>query len=233
MPTDLAAPATTESFLEILDDLRRLSRDHLLFYRLEVGRLLLDRFFKGSAANYRDFSNAKAHAFVTFATTCADELQVFGLGERTLRHCILARVVFDTLPPPVRDSLGFSHVVELTRVSDPTMRARLALAIVDQNWTVQALQQAIEAAKSGDWYDTDPATPGTQPPPAPAPTGKLPQPGRMVAQAEKWLTQTDQWSAQWARMDASKLRPLQRKRAVQAVEALQQKLAGVLATLKG
>lgn len=233
MTHDLAATTTSESFHEILADLRRLSRDHLLFYRLEVGRLLLDRFFHGRAADYRDPSSAKESSFATFTTTCADELRVFGLGERTLRDCILARVVFDTLPSPIRDALGFSHVIELTRVSDASLRARLANEVIAKDWTIRDLHLAIAAAKSGDWYDTDPETPGTQPP-APRPqSGKRPQPGRLVARTEKWLNQTDEWSAQWTQVDATKLKLAQRKRAVAAVEALQAKLVGVLAVLKG
>jgi hypothetical protein len=232
MPTDLAPTTTTETFSEILDELRRLSRDHMLFYRLEVGRLLLDRFFDGSAAEYRDHSPHKDSRFTTFATTCADNLRVFGLGERTLRDCILARIVFDTLPAPVRDALGFSHVVELTRVSDPTLRARLAHAIVDQGWTVQALQQAIEAAKNGDWYDTDPATPGTQPPPPPAPTVKLLPPGRLLARAQKWVAETDAWSAQWTAVAPDKLTRAQRTQAVEAVQAAKARLEVLLRMLK-
>ncbi|MFZ4580262.1 MAG: hypothetical protein ACOYOB_17910 [Myxococcota bacterium] len=231
MPTDMTAATTNESFSEILGELRALSRDHLLFYRLEVGRLLLDHFFEGSAADYRDNSHTKVNRFTTFATTCADNLRVFGLGERTLRDCILARIVFDTLPGPVRDSLGFSHVVELTRVSDPTMRARLAHAIVDQGWTVQVLQQAIDAAKTGDWYDTDPATPGTQAPPLPGPKVKRLPPGRLLARARKWVAETDAWSEQWAAVAPGKLTRAQRTQAVEAVEAAKARLDALLRTL--
>ncbi|MFZ4579755.1 MAG: hypothetical protein ACOYOB_15300, partial [Myxococcota bacterium] len=86
---------------------------------------------------------------------------------------------------------------------------------------------------NGNWYDTDPATPGTQPPALPASPGWRVQPGRLVARAEKWVAVTDAWSAEWSRIEVGKLKPAQRKRAVAAVEAAKQQLEKLLGVLNG
>ena len=227
MAHHLQVPARDPEFADVLADLRQLARNHLLVYRVEVGRVLLERFFAGSAAAYTDMDPGKELAFTRFVETCAEELSAFRLGERTLRDCIRTHLVFLTLPPAAREALQFSHVVELTRVADPTLRGQLAVASVAGDWSVVQLKGAIGEAKAGNWYDTDADTPGSQPPPPRELPPPVPQAGRLVTRAEKWAEEVEIWSSQWSAVDASRLSKAQRQRVIAAVTALRAKLDGV------
>lgn len=89
-------------------------------------------------------------------------------------------------------------------MSDPTTRAKLALTAIEQNWSVSALKQTVDAANAGLWYDTDPATAGVQDKPLAAPAAKPPAPGRLVVQAEKWSAQFADFGAGWSSIAATK-----------------------------
>lgn len=225
MTTALQAPADNSEFTNVLDELRSLTRDHLLVYRVEVGRVLLERFFGGNSAAYLDMDSTKEQRFSRFVGACAAELTAFSLGERTLRNCIRTSIVFHTLPPAAREQLAYSQIVELTRIGDPTLRSRLAVASLAGEWTVLELKEAIGEAKAGIWYDNDDATPGTQPPPLPPPAAKAAQqPGRLVTRAEKWLDEIDTWSGLWASVDPAKLSRSQHMRVQATVLALRRRL---------
>ncbi len=211
------APAQ-EAFTDILDTLRHLARDHLLFWRLEVGRLLLDRFYGGDALAYRDRSGRKDASFARFAREHADDLAEFGLSERVVRDCILVHIVAGTLPSATRDSLGYRQLLELTRVPDPTSRVRLAVAAVDQHWTVTQVQDAVGQAKLGNFYDTDAEQPGTQPaPPEPIARKRLP-PGRLAVRAERMVADIDELAVGWRDLAGTKIRGAHQARLRHAVE---------------
>ena len=219
---DLKAP-----YIDILEELRYLSRDMLLAFRLQVGKLLLDRFYSGSVNEYRDHSGNKDSSFAAFLRTCPGELADLGLGGQVARQCINARVTYDRLPPPVRDGLLFSHVVELARLDDPTARARLAMDTTLQRWTVDQLKEAIGQLTLGNYYDTDSATPGTQPPALRDEPEKAMQAGRLVTRLAKVVEEMDTWSADWAANKTGGLRADQRDRYKKALADLKAKVAAL------
>ncbi len=220
MTTDLQPAKTKDDYADILAELGNLSRDLLLTFRLQVGKLMLDRFFAGSAHAYHDKNPGKDSSFVEFARVCQAELNDMGVSAPVARQCILARIAWDGLPPQIREQLRFSHVVALAGVGEPNMRARLAFDAAAQQWKVGELKDAITRAGDGTYYDTDPTTPGTQPPPAKPAPDKGFQPGRLVNQLVKAGDDLLTWRQAWATVDASKLRGPQRQRCVQAVAAL-------------
>ena len=221
-PIDLKAP-----YADILDQLRLLSRDMLLAFRLQVGKILLDRFYAGDIHEYRNTLASKDTSFAAFVRTCPTDLTDLGLGGQVARQCINARVTYDLLPPSVRDGLLFSHVVELARLEDPTTRARLAMDTTLQKWSVDQLKDAIEQLTLGNYYDTDGATPGTQPPaPLDEPERKT-QPGRLVARLERAVEDLNTWQADWLAADTEKLRGHQRLRFKKALADLKAKVVAM------
>lgn len=227
MPNDIELVDPKAPFTDILAELRLLSRDMLLAFRLQVGKLLLDRFYDGDIREYRNSVGTKHASFAAFIRACPSDLTDLGLGGQVARQCINARVTYDMLPAQVRDGLLFSHVVELARLGDPTTRARLAMDTTRQNWSVDQLKDAIGQVNLGNYYDTDGATPGTQPPPAKGEPEKAAQPGRLVTRLEKAVEELDSWSSQWAEADTSNLRGFQRERYKKALEALKAKVAAM------
>lgn len=225
-----ADPAKTE-YADLLADLQRLSRNLLLAFRLEVGQLLLDRFFAGDGRAYASRNPLKEQSFRAFTQACHDDLALLGLGDQTLANCIRARLTWNTLPPGVREQLRFSHVVELTRVGDPTARARLAQYSLQRGWSVDALKGAIEQHKAGNFYDTDPAPPGTQPPRPKELPHKGVAAGRLITRLEKASAGLQAWHADWQGVDAQKLRGAERKRCAAALAALKAQVATLEAQL--
>ncbi len=230
MITDLQPIAATTDYSPILDQLAALSRNLLLAFRLEVGKLMLSEYFGGSAHAYRDHDPAKPSSFNDFARTCQAELEGFGLSATVLRQCILARVAWDGLPPGVRDQLKFSQVVQLARVDEPNMRARLAFDATQQQWNVAQLRDAIARAGDHRYYDTDPTTPGTQPPPAELDEASY-QPGRLVTQLVKAGKELQDWEAAWSTVAGKKLRGAQRQRLHDALATLKAQVARLEAQL--
>ena len=182
LPT-LHRPEPPGEFAEILADLRQLSRSRALAFYIEVGDRLLQHFYDGETTAYLDRDPHKAASFEGFLTACHDELAMFGLGAQRLRGCIRARIVFDTPPVQAREQMDVSHVLELTRAKDPTLRVQLAKAAVEERWTVRALREAVRATMLGAWYDTDPVQDGVQPPPAPPPRSL--SPARLVTRVAR------------------------------------------------
>lgn len=231
VPGNSATALDPLAYDDILTQLGQLSRDLLLAFRLEVGRLMLDRFFGGKIAEYENTANNKDSRFAEFARTCHNELVGFGLGPQTLRQCIKARAVYDLLPPSTRDDLKFMHVVELGRVAEPTARARLAMDVKLGQWSVDQLKEAIGQYRNGRYYDTEPLHPGTQPPaPAPEAEHQLPA-GRLVNQLAKTAAELDVWHETMRATDASKLRKDQRLRYAMAVAAIKARIAEIEADL--
>ncbi len=232
MTSELQLAKTKDDYADMLAELNRLSRDLLLAFRLQAGKLFLDRFFGGSAHAYHDKNPDKEASFALFAKLCKDELSDVGISTVLARQCILARIAWDGLPPGVRDSLKFNHIVSLARVGEPNLRARLAFDTTSQGWTVLQLEDAIHRADDGHYYDTDPSTPGTQAPPPPAePPAPTYQPGRLVTQLVKAGKDLQDWQQAWATVDASKLRGAQRQRVQDALTALKAQVARLEAQL--
>ncbi len=224
MSTDLQAPTSTTEFQTILANLKLLVRDHLLYFRLEVGRVILDSFFGGDSFAYTDRSNAKQTKFTEFLDTHAEDLASFGLKPWLLRESVQVHIVHQTLPPTVPEQLGYTRMLELVRVSDPTKRAQLANAAITQSMTVAQFKDTVGAANSGTWYDTDDATPGVQPKAPVQAALPPPQPGRLITQAEKWLNDAQTLAAGWAAVDPTKVKAGQRDRMKKAVAALRTEL---------
>jgi hypothetical protein len=231
MPTDLQAVDPKAEYADVLQELTLLSRDMLLAFRLQVGKLMLDRFYDGDVHAYRTHWASKESSFAAFLRACPSELADLGLGGQVIRQCVNARITYDTLPPAVRDGLLFSHVVELARLGDPTARARLAMDTTLQKWSVDQLKDAIAQLMLGNYYDTDATQAGTQPPPAKPEEQKAAQPGRLVSRLEKAVEDLDTWAAEWTGADTSKLRGPQRERAKKAMADLKAKVAAVEALL--
>ena len=231
MPTEMEAVDPKVVYAEILQQLTLLSRDMLLAFRLQVGKLMLDRFYDGDVHAYRTHWAAKESSFAAFIRTCPSELADLGLAGQVVRQCINARITYDTLPAQVRDGLLFSHVVELARLDDPTARARLAMDTTLQKWSVDQLKDAIGQLMLGNYYDTDASQAGTQPPPPRLEDLKTAQPGRLVSRLEKAVEDLDTWAAEWTGADTSRLRGVQRERAKKAMADLKAKVAAMEALL--
>lgn len=228
-----ASPSEKAAFADCLAQIDRLSRGLQLAFRLEVGKLMLEHFYAGSIAAYRDTARNKESSFAAFTRTCKQELADYGLGPQSLRNCINARVIYDLLPPSTRDVLKFSHVVELTRVADPNARARMAMDVALQHWSVDQLKGAIAQYRDGTYYDTEPLTPGTQPPRGPAVADKPLARGRLVSQLAKTAAALDAWHAAWTAAAKTRLDRPQRDRYRAAVAALRAKVDELAADLDG
>lgn len=218
------APTAAEEFGDVLDDLRQLSTGMLLTFRLAAGKRLLERFYAGDIARYRRQDHGKDDSFVRFAQACRQELADIGLSASLARQCIVAHITWQQLPPSVRVQLRLSHVVELGRVGDSTARARLAMDTTLQHWNVGQLKAAIEQHAAGRYFDTDPQTPGTQPPPAKPPPEQRQQTGRLVTQLHKASEGLGAWQAAWRAGDARVLRGEQRVKLAAALQALNAKV---------
>ena len=178
--------------------LERVARDHFTLFRLGVGRLLLDDLFDGDGAAYFDRDRTKPHRFDAFLRQHGAELAELGLGETTLRKCIVCRIVADGLPESVLERLRIKHLTVLAQVPDGATRSVLALASVENGWTSAQLRDAALAARAGRWIDGAPEVPGLQPPtpkPAPAPPAHL---GRVVTRYERSATGLGDLAAQWS-----------------------------------
>lgn len=227
--TELLSDQTlNHDFADVLGTLRSLTRNHLLFYRLEVGKLLLDSFFGGSALDYQDRSPTKAARFTTFYAQHEDELAELGLKEQVLRQCIVTHIVVQTLPAEVAEQLEFSKLVALTKVKDPTQRARLAKTAVDEGWPVSKLREAIDLALDGLFYDVDPEQPGVQLPVQPAPGAAKPKPGVVIKRVERWVKDAAAWADALGQVEAQKLTPAQRERLRQLLDEVRGRLDGVV-----
>ena len=222
---DLAIP---QSFETILDQIETLNRQHLLLYRLGLGRLLLDNFWAGDARAFSDRDRTKELRFELFFAKEEIALARLGVSRRQARDSIRAAIVVGTLPKALAEQLLLSQILLLTRLGDPTLRARVAKLALSQDWSVAEMRDAVDAARAGLPLDGDAVAPGVQPPAAPAP--RKPAPGRLVTRAEKLATEVEQWAGHWADVETTKLRPVQRERLRVAVERLE---AQVVALRRG
>jgi hypothetical protein len=127
----------------------------------------------------------------------------------------------------VAEPLGLTKVVELTRLSDPTARARLAQAAVTQGWSVAELKAQVARAKRVHVLDVDPETPGLQLPPLPEPEQRAPAAGRVAQRLESWSRQATELTEALSGLDANRLTADQRGRLTDAVAAAEAQLAAL------
>jgi hypothetical protein len=234
-------------------ELARLSRNHLLYFRIEVGRSLSRAFYNDDIELYRA-TNRRDGSFRAFVAAKGEELSDLGLSEALLRQSLRAFFVVKDLPRALVAQLVYSHVVQLTAVEDENTRRLLAQAIVDNRWTGRALQNAIEAVRNGRWPDADPDQPGLQademppladsppaadvssgdPPPAAdegAAAPPAPKPARVVTEFVRTAKDLEALVGVWGAVPVDKLTKSQTKRMRSAVEALEQQLAQLKARL--
>ncbi len=202
-------------FRSTLARLESLSRNHMIFFRMEVGRLLLEDFFGGDIAAYQSRDPKKAQSFRTFIEQCGPQLSELGLSEFNLRQCVTAHVAVSALPPGTVEKLLFSHVLELARVPDADTRGILALEAVEKHWTSRELRAATDAVL------------GTEAAPEPAP----PQLGRVVSNFEKAVGTIDGLSEQWTQLAGHKLSGRQKQRMLSSLVQLKAKIATIEAQL--
>lgn len=230
------AVATTADFDLLVQKLAELSKSHLLYFRIEVGRATCETFFRGDLDAYYDRDSAKTASLRRFVAERADELQAMGLNEQMLRNCILAYFVVADLPPELVQRLAFSQVVELSRLEDGATRKLLAQAAVDNGWSSRATRDAVLAVRAGRWIDGDVVTPGLQPPEpveVPPEPVKPPQPGRVVTRFEKTNETLDELVAQWEQVDVEQLTELQTMRVREAIGNLKARIARLEGRLGG
>lgn len=218
-------------FDAVLAQLRELSRNHLLVFRVEVGRTVAEAFYDGDVERYR--TRASDGSLKDFLAERATELRDLGLEAHLVRKCLLAWQVVSELPPELRPRLVYSHVVELARVEDRSTRLLLAQATLDNGWSGEALKDAIAAAEAGKWIDADPK-PGLQPPKAEvveAPPKKV-SVGWAVKRAERSVEDFDAVVDEWERVDVGALSAKQRERALAAASAMRDRAARLVERLK-
>ena len=221
------------SFEDILDQLERLAREHLLVYRVRVGGLLLQHFWGGDAAAFSSRAPNKEARFELFFSKYQTDLARYGLSKRQARRSIRASIVVRTLPPAVAERLFLTQVLELSRLADPTQRTRVAIAAIERDWSVQDLRDAVSATQAGLPIAEIGAEIGAETSTTPPdPPQRQIAPGRLVTQAEKLAGEVDQWATRWQGADTSRLRRPQRLRlaaAVTELEAQVARLRGMLA----
>ena len=222
---------SSPDFDALLVDLAKLSRSHLLYFRIEVGRRLSQSFYNDDPELYRKGFRQKEGAFRDFVVAKSAELADLGLSEQLLRQSLRAFYVVKDLPRALVAQLVYSHVVQLTAVEDDKTRALLAKATVENRWTGQALQNAIEAVRTGRWPDADPEQPGLQAAelvpvvPEAGPEVAKPQPGRVVTRFERTAKEVSELMGQWQAVPVEKLTKAQAARVRVAVEALERQVA--------
>lgn len=87
MATDLQTAKTKNDYADTLDKLAHSSRDLLRRFRLEVGKLMLEQYFGGSAHAYHYKNPGKDCGFVEFARMCQADLGELGLSVGVAGRC--------------------------------------------------------------------------------------------------------------------------------------------------
>jgi hypothetical protein len=218
-------PALASAFERLLSRLAVLSRKHLLFFRIEVGRAVSDELYGGDPAQYFDQAPNKDNSLRQFAAEKEEQLRDLGLSEATLRQSLRGWFVVQELRHEIVASLMVSHVVELAKVADRATRRLLAEAVHENGWTGSDLKKAIIATEANKWIDGDPRTPGLQPPDPEAEPPHSPQIGRVVTRVEKIAEHVDEVLAQWEQVPVEKLTKKQQARVRDAVRAVKERVA--------
>lgn len=138
-------PQRTAFFDEVVGHLRSLARRAQLQHALEVGDYLIETFYGGDVHAYYA-PDAAGHA--SFAALCrerADELEEIGHPRDRLRLYIRCWDAWRQLPPLVHEQIGLSKLVRLLSIHDPATRNDVAVAAVQNGWTVKQLEAAVAA----------------------------------------------------------------------------------------
>lgn len=214
--------ALPTEYVEVLRRIDQLTRAHGLVYDLSIGALILEFFFGGNAQEYYSRDHSKETVFYDFVGVCRDELAAQGQSESKLRNCVRAYLVYRGLPQQAKDTLLFSHLVELARCRDTTLRNRLAFAAIEADWTVSQLREAVSRTRSPQPEPQDPVPPDPE-------LGKprTLSAARLVSKGEKLVPQFAAWIDHWAKADPSKLSKRQRERLDASVAALELQLAAL------
>lgn len=232
MPTTAIANIPN-SYEDILDAIEAICRDHLLAYRVELGRLLLDQFWHGDAHAFSRRATPEEARFEDFFASSHDELQRYGISQRQARDSVRVAIVVATLPATLSTRVGVGQVLELTRLHDPSARARVMLAALEHNWSTAQMRDAVDVAMAMPDADAAALAAAVA---ADADAGddadaSPPAAGRMVARAERLARDVADWSATWRQVDASRLRGGQRQRLQAARAALKSQVAALDALL--
>lgn len=211
--------ATT--FDRLVSGLEDLTRDHLLYFRVQTGRLVATTLFGGDIATMRAQLTQRDGVLAAFVHAQAQRLDDLGLSEEQLRQSLHAWAVVELLPAAIAQGLQFTHVLELTKVHDDQTRAILAKATLDNGWSRRALRDAIEDVQHQRWPDHQPEAPGLQPSAAPTAVERPTlAPGRMLTRFEKTADEVTALAGQWAHVDVGRLSPAQKRRARAALQRL-------------
>lgn len=221
MPTLRSAVVQSE-YQDVVQGLQALTLQHERTYRLQVGALILQRFFGGSAALFSSNDPTKTATFKNFLEIHAADIAELDLSEQTMRRCVRVKICHDSLPASAREQLTWSALLAVSGLGEVNLRARIAMAAVRENWPLGKVRAAVAQAGDDRVWDADAETPGLQLP-APKPPA-LPQPGRLVSRTEKWTAEVDQWQQEFDRIDPRKLSPAQVARVRSAVATLRSQL---------
>lgn len=223
--------AVTPDFEPLVLGLEALSRAHLLYFRIQTGRLVATTLYGGDIATMRAALTARDGLLRAFASANAERLDDIGLTENLLRQSLAAWAVVQLLPAPVVDRLGFSHVVELAGVGDDETRRLLAEAAAENRWSRRQLHDAVLSVRAGGWPDAAPDQPGLQPEAPPEEAPVVLAPGRVVSRFEKSADALDELADHWASVTPAELAPTQRERVKVAVRRLRLRLEAIEARL--
>jgi hypothetical protein len=102
----------------VLQGLGALTHQHEKTYRLEVGDLILQRFFGGSAAQFSSPDLGKTSTFATFLQVHAGEVAELDLSESTLLRCVRVKICHDSLPAAAREQLGWSAMLAISSIGE-------------------------------------------------------------------------------------------------------------------
>ena len=221
-----AAVTTTPAFDTLVDELAKLSQKHLVFFRIEVGRVTAESLYGGDPDAYRSQAGNKEGSLRQFATEQAERLADLGLTEQSLRQCLQAWFVVQELPRDLVRHLLFSHVVELARVEDGAIRRTLAHAVKENGWGGKELRNAVLAVRAGLPIDADLAAAGLQPPaPAEPVGGRKLQAGRVVSRFERQADDFETTLDEWDIVAADKVTKLQTSRMKATLDRVKAKIA--------
>lgn len=236
MPTNNLEHLATDD--DILDEIETIARAHKLAWHLQIGAVFLRRFWQDDVHLFTNRATTKERRFADFLARHADRLSIYELSERKLMDCVRGAIVLRQLPPQVAQKLFWSQVLELYRVHDLNLRGEVAIAAIEQDWSVKQLHDAVDIALAqGSDVDRSALADevnarGALPAPADH-DDPPPAPGRMVHRAETLVRDVLRWRGHWTQVDATKLRGPQRARLAAALATLKSEVAALEAAVGG
>lgn len=220
------------TFDRLVGALEQLVQDHLLFFRVQAGRVVATELYGGDVATMREQLRRRDGLLAAFVQAHPERLDNVGLSEELLRQSLHAWAVVQLLDDEIVRGLRYTHVLELARVDDDPTRAMLARATVENGWSRAALKAAIQEVRAGQWPDRQPDVPGLQPTPAAEEAPEVVErpalaPGRVVTRFEKTADDLDELADHWEGVDPAALAPAQRRRAQVALRRLRERVVAL------